>query len=69
MKFRVGDKVKCIRDNKQLVGCNGVIARKCPILNTLCAIVRISNGYEYHILTKYLRLNQKNQQLLFNFMR
>ena len=68
MQFKAGDKVKYIGCDKRFVGCSGIITRVCPIIGPLCYIVRMSNGLEQHLLTKYLKLNQKNQQLLFEFM-
>ena len=68
MQFKVGDKVKYIGWKKEIYGCSGVIIRECPILKSSCKVVKMSNGTEQHIYIKCLKLNQKNQQLLFEFM-
>lgn len=68
MKFKIGDKVDYIGNFKQFLGRSGVITKKCPTLPTLCKIVRMSDGSEQHMFIRYLKLNQKNQQLLFSFM-
>ena len=68
MKFKAGDRVKYVGQDKKWKGCSGVIMRICPILHELCVVVKISDRNEEHIFARYLKLNQKNQQLLFNFM-
>lgn len=68
MKFKVGDKIKYRGPAKKYLGCNGIITKKCSVIGPLYHIVKMSNGLEEHILTKHLELNQKNQQLLFEFM-
>lgn len=68
MKFKIGDKVKYVGSNKKYLGCSGVVTKVCPIIGSLCYVVKMSDGFEHHLLTRCLELNQKNQQLLFNFM-
>ena len=68
MQFKVGDKVKYIGQDKRYKRCSGVITGKCSIIGSLCYVVKMPNRQEEHILTRNLKLNQKNQQLLFNFM-
>ena len=69
MKFKVGDRVKYVGWNNNFYGCSGVIIRECPRLRSSCKVVKMSNGSEQHVYIKYLKLNQKNQQLLFDFMK
>ena len=68
MKFRVGDKVRYIGGDKRYKKCSGIITRECPTIGSLCYVVKMPNRQEKHILTRNLQLNQKNQQLLFEFM-
>ena len=68
MRFKVGDKVKYTGPKKKYLGCSGIIIRICPIIGSLCWVVKMPGGFVEHILTRRLKLNQKNQQLLFEFM-
>ena len=68
MGFKVGDRVRYTGSIKYLLGRSGVITRKCPMLGTACVMVKMPDIREQHMYIKYLKLNQKNQQLLFDFM-
>jgi len=68
MSFKIGDKVKYVGPNKKYWGHSGTIIKVYSIIGPLCYIVKMFDGVEEHQITRYLELNQKNQQLLFDFM-
>ena len=77
MKFKIGDKVvfsnsvhlpKWLRDLRDK-NISGTVIKKCSLVPTDCNIVKLSNGYKYHLFNRWLqKVKIKNQQLLFAFM-
>ena len=75
MKFKIGDKVKCVKAAPDYVKGRffnvnhiGIVIKMCPVMGE-CVIIKMSNQREYHVYTEYLEHTVKvNQQLLFSFM-